>query len=148
MLFRSITNMAQGPRWLFLAHDVTCNLACPSCRDGIQVADEAQELRFEKIERQVFQPLLNAEGEVRVSVSGQGDPWSSPHYRSILRYMSDHQLEGVALNIHTNALLMGEGRWAQYPGLERYRALVDVSIDACSPWVYETVRRPGKWDKL
>ena len=144
----NITHMAQGPRWLFLAHDVTCNLACPSCRDGIQVADEAQELRFEKIERQVFQPLLNAEGEVRVSVSGQGDPWSSPHYRSILRYMSDHQLEGVALNIHTNALLMGEGRWAQYPGLERYRALVDVSIDACSPWVYETVRRPGKWDKL
>lgn len=144
----NITHMEQGPRWLFLAHDVTCNLACPSCRDGILAADEAQERRFDKIEQQVFQPLLNAEGEVRISVSGQGDPWSSPHYRSILRYMSDHVLEDVVLNIHTNALLMGEGRWAQYPGLERYRALVDVSIDACTPWVYEHVRRPGKWEKL
>ena len=139
--------MNAGPRWLFLAHDVTCNLSCPSCRDGILAASEQQEARFEKIEKQVFQPLLNTDGEVRISVSGQGDPWSSPHYRSILRYMADHDLR-VKLNIHTNALLMSEGRWAQYAGLDKYNALVDVSIDACTPWVYEAVRRPGKWEKL
>ncbi|MEP9359189.1 SPASM domain-containing protein [Sphingomonas sp. KR3-1] len=143
-----ITEMAQGPRWLFLAHDVTCNLACPSCRDGILAADEAQELRFDKIEQQVFRPMLEGEGKgVLISLSGQGDPWSSPHYRSILRYMADHELD-VELELHTNALLMGEGRWAQYAGLDRYRAMVNVSIDACTPWVYEHVRRPGKWDKL
>jgi hypothetical protein len=146
------THMEQGPRWLFLAHDVTCNLACPSCRDGVQAADEAQELRFDKIEQQVFRPMLEGTGEdgakkVMISLSGQGDPWSSPHYRSILRYMADHELD-VDLELHTNALLMGEGRWAQYAGLDRYRAMVNVSIDACSPWVYERVRRPGKWDKL
>lgn len=141
------TELAEGPRWLFLAHDVTCNLACPSCRGGILAADEAQERRFEVIQRDVFQPLLNAEGEVLISVSGQGDPWSSPHYRSILRYMSDHDVN-AKLNIHTNALLMSEGRWAQYPGLEKYRAIVDVSIDSCTPWVYEVVRRPGTWAKL
>lgn len=141
------THLAQGPRWLFLAHDVTCNLSCPSCRDSILAADEAQERRFDIIQRDVFQPLLNADGEVLISVSGQGDPWSSPHYRSILRYMSDHEVN-AKLNIHTNALLMNEGRWAQYPGLEKYRAVVDVSIDACTPWVYQIVRRPGKWEKL
>ncbi len=141
------THLSEAPRWLFLAHDVTCNLACPSCRGGILAADEAQERRFEIIERQVFQPLLNAEGKVRISVSGQGDPWSSPHYRSILRYLADHELN-VELNIHTNALLMSPMRWAQYAGIDRYRALVDVSIDSCTPWVYEVVRRPGKWDKL
>ncbi|TGX54084.1 hypothetical protein E5A73_08145 [Sphingomonas gei] len=141
------TELSSGPRWLFLAHDVTCNLACPSCRDGILVADDAQEQRFEVIERDVFRPLLNAEGEPLISVSGQGDPWSSPHYRSILRYMSDHDVK-AKLAIHTNALLMGEGRWAQYPGLEKYRAAVIVSIDACTPWVYQVVRRPGKWEKL
>lgn len=141
------THLATNPRWLFLAHDVTCNLACPSCRGGILAADEAQEARFEKIEREVFHPLLRAGGDVEISLSGQGDPWSSPHYRSILRHLADHALD-VKLSIHTNALLMGEARWAQYPGLERYRALVNVSIDSCTPWVYEVVRRPGKWDKL
>ena len=143
----TVTDLAKGPRWLFLAHDVTCNLACPSCRGGIEVADADQERRFEIIERDVFGPLLNAEGEVLISVSGQGDPWSSPHYRSILRYMSDHHLD-ARLDLHTNALLMNEGRWAQYPGLERYQPTVNVSIDSCTPWVYATVRRPGNWAKL
>lgn len=141
------TELSQGPRWLFLAHDVTCNLACPSCRGGIEVADAEQERRFAIIERDVFAPLLNAAGEVLISVSGQGDPWSSPHYRSILRYMSDHHLD-ARLDLHTNALLMNEARWAQYPGLERYQPTVNVSIDACTPWVYATVRRPGSWAKL
>lgn len=141
------TVMANGPRWLFLAHDVTCNLACPSCRDGILAADEAQERRFDRIQEQVFQPLLHSDGNKSISVSGQGDPWSSPHYRSILRYMADHHLD-VELDLHTNALLMGEKRWAQYAGLDRYHALVNVSIDACTPWVYEVVRRPGRWQVL
>lgn len=141
------TVMAEGPSWLFLAHDVTCNLACPSCRDGIQAADEAQERRFDRIEKQVFQPLLSSRGKTTISVSGQGDPWSSPHYRSILRYMADHDLD-VGLDLHTNALLMNESRWSHYAGLDRYRALVNVSIDACTPWVYEIVRRPGRWHVL
>lgn len=136
-----------GPRWVFLAHDVTCNLSCPSCRDGIQAADEAQERRFDVIERDVLRPLLDGDGTVQLSVSGQGDPWSSPHYRSILRHLADHDLD-VRLDIHTNALLMNEKRWSEYAGLDKYRALVNVSIDACTPWVFEIVRRPGKWEKL
>ncbi|CAN5275779.1 hypothetical protein BH10PSE12_BH10PSE12_09570 [soil metagenome] len=141
------TVLENGPKWLFLAHDVTCNLTCPSCRDTLLVSDAAQEARFAKIEDQVFFPLLNAEGQVVISVSGQGDPWSSPHYRSILRYIADHELN-AGLDIHTNALLMGEKRWGEYLGLEKYAPLVNVSIDACTPWVYEVVRRPGTWARL
>jgi hypothetical protein len=147
-----LTRLDTGPRWLFLAHDVTCNLGCPSCRDGILAADETQTQRFDVIQRDVLQPLLaapesSAVPPVQLSLSGQGDPWSSPHYRSILRYLADHDLR-VTLDLHTNALLMTEQRWSGYAGLDRYRALVNVSIDACTPWVYEIVRRPGKWDKL
>ncbi len=137
----------KSPKWLFLAHDITCNLACPSCRSELLGSDDAQEARFAIIENEVFHPLLNADGEVLVSVSGQGDPWSSQHYRSILRYMADHELT-AKLNIHTNALLMSERKWEEYRGLERYETVVDVSIDACSPHVYQHVRRPGKWEKL
>jgi hypothetical protein len=135
------------PKWLFLAHDAACNLACPSCRDGLQGANEAQQARFAKIEQQVFQPLLAGEEEVTISLSGQGDPWSSPHYRSILRHLADSNLN-IRLNIHTNAMLMTEARWNQYLGLAKYNSLVDVSIDSVSPWVYEVLRRPGKWDRL
>ena len=141
------TRVETPPRWLFLSHDASCNLACPSCREGIVGADEAQQNRFSKIERTVLQPLLNGEEEVSISLSGQGDPWSSPHYRSILRYMADHDLN-AKLSIHTNAMLMTEARWNQYSGLAKYRPVVNVSIDSCTPWVYEVLRRPGKWDRL
>lgn len=134
------TVLENGPKWLFLAHDVTCNLTCPSCRDTLLVADAAQEARFAKIEEQVFFPLLHADGRVTISVSGQGDPWSSQHYRSILRYMADHDLN-AGLNIHTNALLMGEKRWADYVGLEKYtpprryfdRCLYALGLRGCPP---------------
>jgi len=141
------TVLDSKPSWLFLAHDVTCNLGCPSCRSGIVAASEADERRFDIIERDVLQPLLASEKPVRLSMSGQGDPWSSPHYRSILRHLADHP-RSIELNLHTNALLMTEKRWAEYAGLDRYKALLDVSIDACTPWVYHSVRRPGKWDRL
>jgi MoaA/NifB/PqqE/SkfB family radical SAM enzyme len=141
------TALDSKPEWLFLAHDWTCNLSCPSCRGEILAATEAQERRFETIEREVFHPLLHSGKEILISASGQGDPWSSQHYRSLLRYMADHDLN-ARLNLHTNALLMTEQKWEPYIGLERYHPLVDVSIDSCTPWVYAVVRRPGKWERL
>ena len=141
------TALATKPNWLFLAHDWTCNLACPSCRGELLGANEAQERRFEMIERQIFHPILNSREEVLISASGQGDPWSSQHYRSLLRYMADHELN-ARLDLHTNALLMTEQKWQQFAGLEKYSPLINVSIDSCTPWVYEIVRRPGKWEKL
>lgn len=136
-----------GPDILLLAHDPTCNLSCPSCRTGIVVADDAQKQRFEVIERTVIEPLLETGRHVRLSMSGQGDPWSSSHYRSILKYVAHHDLD-LELDIATNGLLMTPARWAEHQGLERYRPSVDVSIDACRPWTYPVVRRNGEFDVL
>jgi MoaA/NifB/PqqE/SkfB family radical SAM enzyme len=135
------------PRLIHLAHDYTCNLACPSCRAELAGTGEDQQSRLEIVERNFFQPLLMHGHEMVVSLSGQGDPWASPHYRSLLRYLAEHDLN-IQLLIATNGLLMTPQRWAQFSGLEKYDCRVDVSIDACTPWVYEVVRRPGRWEKL
>ncbi|HWP08325.1 MAG TPA: SPASM domain-containing protein [Polyangiaceae bacterium] len=141
------TVLTRAPDWLFLAHDVTCNLSCPSCRSEIIAADEKQEARLDVIERTVIKPILNAGSRVELSVSGQGDPWSSKHYRSILRYVADNHFE-LSLTIHTNGLLMTRDRWASYVGLEKYKPVVDISIDACRPWTYSVVRRNGDFRRL
>ena len=142
-----ITVMAAAPARLALAHDVTCNLACPSCRDGLQIASDAEAARFDLIEHQIFRPMLDGGGAKMIALSGQGDPWSSPHYRSILRYMADTPLD-IGLELHSNALLMGPRRWHDYAGLDRYRAMVNISIDSCTPWAYAVIRRPGRWEVL
>ncbi|WP_068084153.1 SPASM domain-containing protein [Novosphingobium rosa] len=141
------TELSTAPQWLFLAHDPTCNLACPSCRAGLEIASPAQQARFDIIMDKVLRPLLDSGDNLKVSISGQGDPWSSQHYRDILRHIADNDLS-IKLQINTNALLMGEKRWADYAGLERHDPDVIVSIDAATPWVYEHVRKPGKWPKL
>jgi MoaA/NifB/PqqE/SkfB family radical SAM enzyme len=141
------TKMEQGPDWLFLAHDVTCNLACPSCRSGILKADDVQQKRLDTILENVLTPALSTGEPTELSICGQGDAWASKHYLSILRLLADNDLN-VKLNLHTNGLRMTPERWAEYSSLEKYRPLVDVSIDACRPWTYEVVRRPGDWNKL
>lgn len=141
------TEMSRGPDWLFLAHDVTCNLSCPSCRSGLLVADAAQEKRLEAIQETILNPALTSGDPVELSLSGQGDPWSSPHYRSILRLLADNELN-VRLNLHTNGLLMTPARWQEYAGLARYRPTVNVSIDACRPWTFRVIRRNGEWARL
>lgn len=140
------TALTHPPRWLFLAHDSTCNLACPSCRGELMSASEAEERRFDIIEQQVFEPMI-ARGALTLSLSGQGDPFASHHYRSILKRLAGHDYE-LELDLHTNGLLLSPERWTAYAGLEKYRPLVNVSIDACTAEVYEIVRRPGKWEKL
>lgn len=142
-----LTKLARPPRHLFLAHDVTCNLSCPSCRSGVEVADATTERRLDVIERTVLQPIFASGAPVDVSVSGQGDPWSSKHYRSVLKHLAAHDLN-VTLNLHTNGLLMTPARWAEYQGLEKYRPSVNVSIDACRPWTYAVLRRGGEWTRL
>ncbi|WP_370677022.1 SPASM domain-containing protein [Pleomorphomonas sp. PLEO] len=144
---KSLVILDERPRWLFLGHDLTCNLACPSCRDQTLGLDKSFEKPLQKIEEQVIHPILHSENKVKLSVSGQGDPWSSPHYRSILKYIANRELN-IDLDIHTNGLLMTESRWSEYSGLEKYRPLVNISIDSCTPWVYEILRRPGKWATL
>lgn len=142
------TQLDAPPRNLALAHDATCNLACPSCRSELLTATEEQEARFDKILHNVFHPLLQGGKDISLFLSGQGDPFSSQHYRSILRYVADNELPIEKLIINTNALLMGPKRWSEYQGLEKYKPGVRVSIDACTPWVYEEVRRPGKFERL
>src|SRR5262249_33100104 len=124
-----------------------CNLSCPSCRSGLLVSDETQEKRLDKILDTVLTPALTTGETVELSLSGQGDPWSSQHYRSILRLLADNDLN-VKLSLHTNGLLMTEKRWEEYSGLAKYRPLVNVSIDAVNAWTYSVIRRNGDWTKL
>lgn len=138
----------QGPSQVVLAHDVTCNLSCPSCRDQVLAADPATQARLEVVRRTIIEPILTGDQPVNVVISGQGDPWSSPHYRSILRFLADRDCRPLTLLLRTNANLMTEARWEEVKDLERYHPDVDVSIDAASADTYHRLRRGGNWDRL
>ena len=84
--------LAEGihPRRIVLSEDPSCNLTCPSCRDGMRKGDEEKLLRYEE---DILPYLLdNPIDDIRIC--GHGDPFASQHY---MRFMAklDHTKHSI-----------------------------------------------------
>jgi hypothetical protein len=82
------TVLEDGPRLIALGHDSSCNLACPSCRVGIVMADKGQNERLDRARERVILPLLR-DRRVGLHLTSWGDPFASRHYRSILEALRE-----------------------------------------------------------
>jgi hypothetical protein len=141
------TVLADGPRLIALGHDSSCNLACPSCRTGILMADKAENEKLESARDRVILPLLRGR-QVGLHLTSWGDPFASRHYRSILEALREPAFDGVKLYLLTNGLGLTPNVWAAMPHLAEKIVELRVSVDAASRETYENVRRPGRWEVL
>lgn len=139
--------MDTGPKSVEFSHDPSCNLACPSCRTELRMAKAAETDRLATATRKVLLPLL-AQTKGGVYISGGGEPFASRHFRDLLRRLNRREFPGLSLRLMTNAQLVGEEMWNEFEHLHTLFELVSVSVDAASRQVYETLRPPGKWDRL
>jgi MoaA/NifB/PqqE/SkfB family radical SAM enzyme len=141
------TTIAEAPRMVQLNYDNTCNLACPSCRTGMIVAKREERDAYARARDRVILPLLK-----RVNgqsyLSGGGEAFSSPHYRSILSVLNRRDYPGLSLHLITNGLLATEQQWNAFPDLPEMIDVLSVSIDAATAGTYEQLRRPGRWATL
>jgi len=144
---RRETVLEDGPRLIALGHDSSCNLACPSCRVGIIVADKAQNERLDRARDGVILPLLRGR-QVGLHLTSWGDPFASRHYRSILEALREPEFDGVKLYLLTNGLGLTPNVWKAMPHLAEKIVEVRVSVDAATKETYENVRRPGRWEVI
>jgi len=144
---RRETFLEDGPRLIPLGHDSSCNLACPSCRVGIVMADKAQNERLDRARDRVILPLLRGRN-VGLHLTSWGDPFASRHYRSILEALREPEFQGVRLYILTNGLGLTPKVWKAMPHLAEKIVALCVSVDAATKETYEDVRRPGRWEVL
>jgi Radical SAM superfamily len=141
------TVLDESPQLLSLGHDSSCNLACPSCRTEIIMADRAQNERLDRARDRVILPMLRGDG-TGLRLTAWGDPFASRHYRSLLEALKDDDHRGVRLFLQTNGLLLTRNQWAAMPHLADRVAGLFVSVDAATRETYENVRRPGRWDVI
>ena len=141
------TVLEDGPRLIALGHDSSCNLACPSCRVGLVMADKAQNERLDRARDRVILPLLR-DRQVGLHLTSWGDPFASRHYRSILQALREAEFDGVKLYLLTNGLGLTPQMWTTMPHLVEKIVELRVSVDAATKETYEDVRRPGKWDVI
>jgi len=144
---RHETVLDDGPRLIALGHDSSCNLACPSCRVGILMADKAQNERLDRARDSVILPLLRGR-QVGLHLTSWGDPFASRHYRSILEALREPEFDGVKLYLLTNGLGLTPSVWAAMPHLAEKIVELRVSVDAATRETYENVRRPGRWEVI
>lgn len=141
------TVLEDGPRLIALGHDSSCNLACPSCRVGIVMADKAQNERLDRARDRVILPLLR-DRQVGLHLTAWGDPFASRHYRSILEALREPEFDGVNLYLLTNGLGLTPNVWTTMPHLAEKIVELGVSVDAATKETYENVRRPGRWEVI
>jgi MoaA/NifB/PqqE/SkfB family radical SAM enzyme len=144
---RHETVLEDGPRLIALGHDSSCNLACPSCRVGIVMADKAQNERLDRARDSVILPLLR-DRQVGLHLTAWGDPFASRHYRSILEALREPEFDGVNLYLLTNGLGLTPSVWTTMPHLAEKIVELGVSVDAATRETYENVRRPGRWEVI
>lgn len=141
------TIVSDGPRLVALGHDSSCNLACPTCRHDLIMANREESERLERGRDQVILPMLR-DREIGVHMTSWGDPFASRHYRSILEALRGPEYTGVRLFLLTNGLGLTPHTWQAMPHLAEKIVELRVSVDAATKATYENVRRPGKWEVI
>lgn len=137
------TVMPMKVRRVHLAHDRSCNLSCPSCRTKLLIAGKDENQRMDELTEKALMPILLSSASV--GITGSGDPFSSKHYRTIIRRLTKVK-EGPMIRLQTNGLLMARS-WDEL-GLDGRVASVLLSIDAATPATYATIRRGGEFEDL
>ena len=139
--------MSTGPIRVGMHYDDSCNLACPTCRDGIRTVHGAALDRLARLHAVVEAEILPHARSI--SLTGTGDPFASPFLRGFLQGFDHRRYPQIErIHLHTNAIMWSPALWATMPGLHEMEVTTDVSVDAACAATYEVVRRPAQWDRL
>jgi len=131
----SITNIR-------LAHDESCNLACPSCRSHRVAITRGKALsRKLQLNDRIIRFIAQQDHDVRVHIGSDGDPFASLVYRQFMhRSMS---LPRVRYSLQTNGLLTRK-LYARFRDVFHRMTEVGVSVDGATKDTYERLRLGGR----
>jgi MoaA/NifB/PqqE/SkfB family radical SAM enzyme len=129
-----------------LAIDDSCNLRCPSCRNGMIFHKEGSTYNKRiKLADSINHWLELQEHPLTVHMGSDGDPFASNIYRY---FMSNTPIKtNIGYSILTNGLMFEEHRGVLANIVGKLKVL-GVSIDGASKQTYEKLRLGGRWDKI
>ena len=135
------TNKLLTTYYITVSMDVSCNLACPSCRSKIRNITEGPEFDHSKKLIDHFVTLIQKfDHPTQLVMTGNGDVLASVLYRPLV--LNWQPLPNHKIILRTNGLLMKK-LLPDSPVLP-YISEFQISMDAGTAEVYENVRRPGK----
>lgn len=127
-------------KFLRFAYDITCNVACKTCRDSIIVdQNEKKDLIFKKIES-----VLNNVEIIQLSTSG--DIFSSIYGRNLIQSIIEkHPL--IKFYLDTNGILLDQDLYNKLK-LSNKIELLNISIPGATKKTYDKIVKNGNYRKL
>ncbi|MGE3746397.1 MAG: SPASM domain-containing protein [Sphingomonadaceae bacterium] len=142
-----VTILPHGPREINCSYDRSCNLSCPTCRTQV-IMEHNRSAEILDIQQKINDTALA--DATRLYITGSGDPFGSPYFRSWLHGMRRSDMPNMReIHLHSNGQLWTERTWSLIP--EEIRDLIrsaDISIDAARPETYAINRRGGELERL
>ena len=142
------TGLTPPPSTVQFSFDRTCNLACPSCRVQLFVADSKKikevEMTIDEIQSEWSKNIKT------LYITGSGDPFISVGFRKFLREFDKSKFPRLTnIHLHTNATKWDKKMWDSMQNIHPYVKSCEISIDAGTKDTYENKTRiNGKWDEL
>jgi len=137
------------PYEISLAGDIVCNLSCPSCRDRVMAADDAQKQRQRWLADRLKNNLFGkpSDAPICINLSNSGEVFASHMLLEFLRLIPLDDFPNLTVKLQTNGLLVPSA-WERLGDIRQRIKSISVSIDAATTSVYEELRRGSTWTKL
>lgn len=149
--------LKETPMHIGFSYDVSCNLQCPSCRDGLIMWDpnnpeDADGQRVRKIHdkvKELVSVVATQHETVSLNITGSGDAFASPIYWEYLVELAEKGVpKNVVINLKTNGIMMTEEYWLKIKPLWKHINYIEVSVDAATEESYKIVRKNGNFKRL
>ncbi len=134
------------PSNILLSCDATCNLQCPSCRDGKLVNSAEKNVKLSDLLEHDIRPALK--DCTQLSALGYGEFFASKLTIDFFKTFSQAEYPNMKINIITNGTLFTPENWSKLQNLKGMVDNVSVSIDAAEKETYEKLRLGGSWEVL
>lgn len=136
-------------QYINCCYDDSCNIQCPSCR--IQKICHTSGAVYEKrmkIHRKVVDYVDATDTELKLNITGSGDPFGSQIFRNFLFTYDGTNKPNLKIDLQTNGVMFTEKFWDKMSKLHSNLNGVMVSFDANTEPTYNITRKGGDWNQL
>lgn len=139
---KAVTPLAETPQVIRIANDLTCNIACTTCRKELFCPDQEYRAKIDKALKDIL-PYANK--AKMLNMNGGGEFLANPSFVEFLSTLRPEH-DDYVINFETNGILFDEAHWKRFSHLGRHNVNVVVTVNSLRRETYRYLT--GGFDQL
>lgn len=139
--------LEKGPKWLRLAYDKSCNLACETCRTGVFMETKERQDVFNSMQQRLIGEDILADLE-QLHLSTAGELLASKSTMSVVKKISEKKHPDLEVIFLTNGVTLTKKNLKKLENILYAVKIWFISFDAATQETYKRIRVGSDWNKL